>query len=122
MKPQRGLRERIVDRAAFVGVLAHRAVIEIFLDEQDLRAAALEAHDARRAKLAAVQPNIIRTDARRKPALVEEFAVPLVDFEPQLALLGVPVEIEITGKLLRPRGFLGDGGGLGRFAPSGGSV
>src|SRR5881394_255613 len=120
--PQRGLRERFADGTAFVGIVAHRAVIEIFLDQQDLRAAALETHDTRRAKLAAVQSNVIRADARGKPALVKKFRAPLVDLKPQLALPGIPVQIEITGKLLRPRGFLGDGGGLGRFGPRGGSA
>src|SRR5437773_11005940 len=106
----------------FVGTVANSTVIDIFLDQQDHWTATLEAHETRRAKRAAVQSNVIRTDARGKPALVKKFRAPLVDLKPQLALPGVPVQIEITGKLLRPRGFLGDGGSLGRFGPRGGSA
>src|SRR3982074_3919341 len=87
--PQRRLRERIMDRAAFVRVVAHRAVLKIFLEEQHFRAAAFKTHDARRSQLPAVQPDVVRTDPRRKPALVEKFASPLVDFQPQLPLLGI---------------------------------
>ena len=116
--PQCRFRERVAHRPLFVGVIAHRPVIKVFLNEQDLRAAALKAHDARRAKLPTVQPNIIRTDPRRKPALVQKFAAPFVDFEPELPLLCIPVKVEITRKFLGARGFLSDRGRLRRFGPS----
>ena len=115
--PQRGLRKRIVDRAPFVGIVAHCAVFEVFLDQQYLRPAPLEAHDACPSQLPAVQSNVIRTDPRRKPALVKKFAAPLVNFQPQFSLLRIPVEIEVTGQFLRPRSFLRDRGRLRRFRP-----
>src|SRR5258708_22524025 len=103
--------------APFIGVVAHRAILQVFLDEQHLRPAALESHDPPRAKLPAVQPNIIRPHARRKPALVKKITPPLVDFQPQLPLLRIPVQIEITSQLLRPRRLLCNRSRLPRLAP-----
>src|SRR5580692_3673503 len=106
---------------SLVGVVAHRSVIKVFLNEQDLRPAAFESHNARLAKLAAVQPDVIRTDPRGKSALVEKLRIPLVDLQPQLPLLGIPVETKIarklqrTGSLLRNRRSLR---GIGRSADS----
>src|SRR5579859_1488039 len=107
--PERGLRKRVVDGAALVGVVADGPVFEIFLDEQNLGPAAFEAHDAGSAELAAVKADVVRTDARGQPALVKELRAPLVDFEPQLALLRVPVEIEIACELLRAGGLFTNG-------------
>ncbi len=112
--PKRRLRERIVDSTALIHVVGHRAIAEILLNEENFRPAALEPDDGRFAELAAVEADVIRADARREPALVEEFRLPLIDFEPQLTLLGVPIQIEIAGKLLRAGDFFGDRRRLGR--------
>src|SRR5467141_384338 len=101
--------------APLVGVLAHRAILQVFLDQQHLRPAALESHDPPRAKLPAVQPNIIRPHARRKPALVEKLAPPLVNLQPQLPLLRIPIKVEIPRQLLRPRRLLFNRCRLPRF-------
>src|SRR6267154_1186737 len=104
--PQRRLRKRIVHRAPFVGVVAHRAILQVFLNKQHLRPAPLKPYDACCPQLPAVQPNVIRPHARRKPALVKELAPPLVDLQPQLPLLRIPIKIEVPRKLLRPRRLL----------------
>ncbi len=115
--PQRRLRKRIVHRSPFVGIVAHRAVFEVFLNQQHLRAAALKSHNARSAKLPPVQPDIIRPDPRRKPALVKKFAPPLINFQPQLPLLCIPVKVEIPSKPLRTRRLLRNRRSLRGFRP-----
>ena len=95
-----GFGEGIMDGAAFGRVLADRAVIEIFLDEQDFGAAAFKADDAGGTELATVEADVIVADAGGEAALVEEFSVPFVDFEPEFALPGVPVEVEVAGEFL----------------------
>src|SRR6266853_1409033 len=115
--PQRRLRKRIMHRATFVGVAAYSPVFEIFLEQQRLRPAALESHDAPRAKLPAVQPDVIRAHTRRKPALVKKFAPPLVNLQPQLPLFRIPIQVEITRQLLRPRRLLRNRRRLPRLGP-----
>src|SRR5690349_22815186 len=107
--PERGLCERVVNGAALVGVVADGTVFQIFLNEQNLGSAAFEAHDAGSPELAAVKPDVVRANARGQAALVKELRAPLVDFEPQLALLRVPVEIEIARELLRAGGLFTNG-------------
>src|SRR5882724_1025294 len=107
-----------MDRAAFIDVVAHRAVVEILLDEKNLRTAAFKANNARRAKLAAVQADVVRTDSRGQPALVEKFRPPFVDLQPQLALHCVPIEVEIPRQFLCPRSLLRNRRSLHRLGPA----
>src|SRR5262249_15240262 len=85
--------------------------------QQHLGPAPLEADDPRCAQLPAVQTDVVRTHARRQAALVEKLRVPLVDFQPQLAGLRVPIQIEKAGELPRTSGFVGNGVVFGRAAP-----
>src|SRR6185295_8988804 len=57
-------------------------------------------NDRTAAELAAIETDVIRTDAGGQRFYVEKFRVPLVDLEPELARLRVPVEGEEAGKLL----------------------
>src|ERR1700732_1530519 len=61
--PKSRLREGIVDGAELVGIVADGAIVQIRLNEQNLGAAALEAHDARIAELAAIEADVVRSDA-----------------------------------------------------------
>ena len=101
----------IAHRAFFGGVFADSAIVQIFLDEQNFGTAALETDNAGGAELSAVEPDIIGADSRGQAALVEKFGVPLINFEPEFALFGVPVKIEIAGELLGSGGLFTDGGG-----------
>ncbi len=113
--PQRRFRKRIAHRAPFVLIVAYRAIVQVRLDQQHLRPAALKAHDARRAQLPAVQPDIVRANPRRQRALIQKFSAPLVDLQPKLPSFGVPIQVEVARQLLRPSRLLGDRGGNLRF-------
>ena len=101
--PQRRLCKRIVHRAPLVRIIAHRAVFQILLHQQHLRPAAVKPHDARRAQLPAVQPDVVRSNPRRQPALVQKLRSPLVNLQPNLPLLRIPVQVEVPRQLLHPR-------------------
>src|SRR5262249_48917643 len=107
---ERGFGEGVVDGAALVWIIANGAIFEVLLNEQNFGADALEADDARGAELAAVEADVVGADAGRQAGLVDEFGGPFVDFEPELALFGVPIEVEVAGEFLRVCGFFGDGG------------
>src|SRR5262249_5871618 len=101
--PKHGFRKGIANGAALVCIVANRAIVEILMNQQHFWPAAVEADDARSPELAAVQSDVVRSDSCGKSALVEKLGVPLVDFQPQLPLLGIPVEVEIAGQFLHPR-------------------
>src|SRR5262249_43815724 len=79
----------------------------------DFGADALEANDAGGAKLAAIESDVVGADAGGEAGLVDELGRPFVDFEPELALLGVPIEVEVAGEFLCAGGFFGNGGSSG---------
>ena len=115
--PQRRFGERIADGAALVRVVGHGAIFKILFDKEDLGPAAFESDDGGFAKLAAVESDVVRTDSGGEAALIKKILVPFIfiDFQPKLALFGVPIKIEIARQLLRAGGFLGDGWRLGRI-------
>ena len=108
---QDGFGEGVVDGAFFGGIVADGAIVQIFLHEQNFGPAAFEPDDARGAELAAVEADVVGADAGGQAALVQKFRVPLVDFEPEFALFGVPVQIEVAGQFLGASGFFRDGCG-----------
>ncbi len=101
--PQCRFRKRIAHRPPLIRIVADRAKFQIRLHQQHLRPAALEPHQMRPAQLPAVQPDVIRTNPRRQRALVQELRPPLVDLQPQLARLRVPINIEVPRYLLHRR-------------------
>ena len=96
--PEHRFGERLSHRGAFIGIIGDRAIVQIRLDQQHFGADALKAHDARGAQLAAVEADVIGADAGGQGSLVEKFGVPLVDFQPELARLGIPIEVEVAGQ------------------------
>src|SRR5689334_17238185 len=98
--PERRLRERVFHCVTFVRVVGDGAKIIVRRDEQHAWTTAIEAHDRAGAELTAIESDVVRTDAGGQGFNVEKLAVPLVDLEPDLARLRVPVEGEEAGKLL----------------------
>ena len=80
-------------RLSAARVLAAGAVIVVAGDEKNLRTAAFKANDVGFAQLTAIQADVVGADAGGQRLQIEEIGVPLVDLEPELAGLSVPVEI-----------------------------
>src|SRR5205809_5539253 len=80
------------------------------------RTAAFKPYNPRSPKLAAVQPDVIRTHSSRQRALIQKLRIPFVDFEPQFPGLSIPIQIEIAGELLRLLRFLRNASTLRRCA------
>ena len=99
--PQRRLRKRLPHRRALVRIARHRTIIQIRLDQQNLRPDPLKPHDARLAHLPAVQPDVVRPDSRRQRRLIQKLRAPLIDLQPNLPRLRVPIKIEISRQLRR---------------------
>src|SRR5271167_96908 len=78
--PQGGFGKGFGDGAPLVGIVGDGAETVVRLDKKHAGAAALETNDARLAHLAAVEADVIRTDAGRQRFEVKEFGLPLVDF------------------------------------------
>ena len=104
--PYHRLRKRIMHRALFIRIIAHRAKIQILFNQQNLRPTPFEPHNPRRAQLPAIQSNVVRTNSRRQSALVQKLRVPLINLQPQLPGLRIPIQIEIARQLLRVLGLL----------------
>ena len=90
--PQHRRRERLRHRPPLVGVVAGRAKRVVRLDQQHLLADPLEAHDVRRAELAAIEADVVRAQAGRQRRVIEQLRVERRDLEPDRAVGTVPVE------------------------------
>ena len=96
--------EGLEDAGLLGGIGGGRTKGLVGLDEEDLGAEALEMHDAggviasvERSKLAAVKPEIVRSNAGRERVGIEQFGamalcVELRDLEEELAGDGIPVQ------------------------------
>ena len=86
--------ERVFHRPVLVRVRRRGAVAVVRLHHQNLPAHPLEAHDARAAELPAVEPDVVRADARGQGIDVQHFRVKAADLEPKGSGVVVPVERE----------------------------
>src|SRR5688572_26803585 len=111
--PQRGFSKRVFHRKPFIRVIAVRAKTIIRRDEQHAWSTAIETHDRAVAELTAIESDVVRADARGQRLDVQKLAVPLVDLEPDLSGLRVPVKSEEAGKLFHALYFIRDGLCLG---------
>ena len=110
--PQDRLREGVLDRAPLVGVGGVGAEGVVRLHHQDARADPLELDHPALARLPAIEPDVVRSQARGQPGRVEQLGVELVDLHPQRARPLVPVERHVAVEFLEPGGAGVDG--LGR--------
>ena len=108
--PQHGTGEGFLHRAALIGVGGVSAEGRMHFHQQDLRAATLEADQARTAGLSAVEADVVRSNARGKRIDVKKVGVEAGDFHPQLAGLGLPIEGNEAVQFVVASGFGGDGG------------
>jgi len=75
-------------------VVAGGAELVVVLHEQDLGTDALEGDDARLARLAAVEPDVVRAQPCRQRVDVEEGGSEVFQLEPEDAFARVPVQVE----------------------------
>ena len=90
--PEDAFGEGLGDGEAFGGVGGAGAVVEVWLDEEELAADAGEVDDASLAELAAVETDVVGAEAVGELVEEEEVVVGGRDFEVELALMGVPME------------------------------
>jgi hypothetical protein len=113
--PEDAFRKGLADGEALGGVRGAGAEVEIGLDEEDFAADAGKVDDAALAQLAAVEADIVGTEAVGQLVEEEDVVVGLGDFHEELAGMGVPKEGEEAGA-----GFeTGDAGGNGGLSRSG---
>ena len=101
--PQDRLRERILDRVHFVGVLAVGAPCVIGLHHHHARPDPLELDDPPLAADPTIEPDVVRPQPRRQAGGVEHLGIELGDLHPERAGLVVPVERQVAVDLLQPR-------------------
>ena len=98
--PQHGLRKRILDGLSLERIAAARSEGLISLNQQHAWADALEAHDASRAAAAAVEPDVVRSQAGRQPVREKKIAVEARDLQVHCSAAFVPVQREEAVHLL----------------------
>ena len=98
--PQDRSRERVTHGARFGGARRQGAELIVRLHHQHLRPGAFELDDARAGQDAAVEPDVVRTEARGESRGVEHLGVEPGNLEPQAAGGFVPVEWEEAVDLL----------------------
>lgn len=98
--PERRLGKCLLGGLPFIRIARDSAKGIVGLNQQHLRPHALKLDHTRFARLPAVKANVIRAHALRKGFDVKKFGVPLADLKPELALVVVPVEVEVAGQLL----------------------
>ena len=104
VKPHRiDFAKGVLDRAPLVRVGAVRAEGVVGLHHHHARPDPLELDDASLAGLPAIEPDVVRPQARREAGRVEHLGVELVDLHPERPGLVVPVERHVAVELLEPR-------------------
>ena len=106
--PQRRFSECVFHGPPLIGVIAVSAECVVLSDQQNARTRAFEAHDIGLTKLPSIQTNVIRADASGQRFDIKKFRIPLIDLEPNLSRLRVPVERKVSGKLLHAGDFFRD--------------
>ena len=92
--PEDRSRERVTHGARFGGIGRQGTELIVRLHHEHLRSGAFELDDARPGQDAAIEPDVVRAEARGEPGRVEHFGVELRNLEPQPAGAFVPVEWE----------------------------
>ena len=98
--PQDRFRERVLHRFALGGIRAARPKRLIRLHEQHPRPDALEIDDASAAAGAAIEPNVVRSEARRQAGRIEELGVEPRNLDEQRSAALVPVQRKVAVDLL----------------------
>src|ERR1035437_3319735 len=98
----------ILDRFALGRIRARRSKRLIPLNHHHLRPHALERHDPSLAALAAIEADLVGSQAGGEAGGVEEVAVESWNLEKQRAGVLVPVEREVAVELLHARGSFFD--------------
>ncbi len=106
--------ERLLDRPRLGRVVAHGAEPVVGLDQQRLRAVALEPDDPGRAELVAVDADVVRPHPGRHRHHVDQLLAGPRDLQPQLPLARVPVERQEPVDRAHPGGLRLDGRERGR--------
>src|SRR5206468_9226840 len=89
-----------LDRLALGRVRAARSERLVRLHEQHARTDAVEVHDASAAAGAAIEPDVVRSEAGRQAGRVEELGVEPRDLEEERSAAIVPVERKVAVDLL----------------------
>src|SRR5205085_9371241 len=108
--PQHRFGDGILDGALFGQIGARGSEGFSVLDEQQLLTDALERDDPTTAFLAAIQPEVVRTQAGSESCGVEELGVEARDLEVEVAGAFFPVEREIAVEFLHRDDAIFDGG------------
>src|SRR5262249_46516456 len=95
--------ERVFDGAPLVGIRAVRAERVVGLHHHHARPDPLEPDDPTLPRLAAIEPDVVRSESGREAGRIEHLGVELVDLHPERAGALVPVEGHVAVDLLEPR-------------------
>jgi len=101
-------RKRILHCSSFRCVVGGRTKRVVRLDQQHLVTDAFKPYNARVPKLAAIETNVVRSQARRQRADIEKLSIPAADFKKNLAGLLFPIERKVAWIGLRVCRLLAD--------------
>ena len=111
--PDNGTRKRFFDGILLVRVVSQGPVVEIVLDQQQLRPGTLKLDDPGRTELTAVQAEVVGADTASQRRLVKKRLTQLVGVDQQPPFPLIPVQIVIAGQVLVAVEFTED---IDRFA------
>ena len=94
--PQDRLRERVFHGASFERIGAARPERLVALHEHQARPDTLELDDAALAALTTIEPEVVRTEARREPGREQELRIDPRHFEQHRAGAFIPVQREVA--------------------------